>query len=78
MQRRDAQDGWFARWRTRRRAKRQQTLERRYVEHERTRSYEGGLARTIDRANASSYASSYATASVGFWDCCGGGDGGGA
>lgn len=70
MQQRDAR-GWLERWRERRRAKRQQALERSYFELERARKGDA-----IDRANVAGQSSSYWLASSGFWDG-GGGDGGG-
>ena len=75
---RESNNGWFARWRERRRGKRQQAREREYFAQEQARSYGGALAST-NRLNTSGYASSYATTSTGFWAVGGdgGGDGGG-
>jgi hypothetical protein len=79
---RDANDGWFARWREQRRVKRHDAREREYLAQQQAGSYGDALASSAtDRLDASGYASSYGTTSSGFWagfgGDCGGGDGGG-
>lgn len=76
---RGSNNGWFARWRAHRRAKRQQARERQYFAQEQARSRGGAVAvSATERLNASVTASSYATASSGGWAGLGGdgGDGG--
>lgn len=75
---RSAQQGWFTRWRQRRRARRQQALERAFFLRERARSGQSISSDSTDGLNASVRANAHQTWAMGFWAGLGGGDGGGS
>jgi hypothetical protein len=76
VEQRDAANGRFARWRERRRDKRQEAREREFYELDRSKREGGAQTTEINQANDSTRASAYGTATSGFW-VGPGGDGGG-
>lgn len=73
---RNATDGWLARWREHRRAKRQQALERQYFEQERARPETSAYASADNHARRVSAYTGGGGFTGGLGDG-GGGDGGG-